>query len=63
MLTHRNPETDIKSEVVSIFRDKFTSVFQMLCKWCPVYSGRDSVLGFQWELREPVIMMLKEKYK
>ncbi len=35
----------------------------MLCKRCPAYSGRDSVLGFQWELREPVITMLREKYK
>ncbi|SMG66714.1 hypothetical protein BMETH_695_1 [methanotrophic bacterial endosymbiont of Bathymodiolus sp.] len=35
----------------------------MLCKRCPAYSGRDSVLGFQWELWEPVITMLREKYK
>jgi len=63
MLTHRNPESDIKSEVVSISHDKFTGELQMLCKRCPVYSGRDSVLGFHWELREPVVMMLREKYK
>ena len=23
----------------------------MLCKRCPAYSGRDSILGFSWELR------------
>jgi len=33
----------------------------MLCKRCPAYSGRDSVVGFQWELREPVITMLRKK--
>jgi hypothetical protein len=26
---------------------------------CPAYSGRESVLGSSWELREPVVMMLK----
>ena len=31
----------------------------MLCKWCPAYSGRESLLGFLRELREPVIMMFK----
>jgi len=35
----------------------------MSSKRCPAYSGRDSVLGFQWELREPVIAMLRKKYK
>ena len=31
--------------------------------WCPAYSRRDFVLGFSWELREPVITMIREKYK
>jgi hypothetical protein len=35
----------------------------MLCKRCPAYSGRDSILGFQWELWEPVVKVLSEKYK
>jgi len=63
MLTHRNPLSGIKTRGVSIFWDKLTSEVQMLCKQCPVYSRRESVLGFHWELREPVVMMLREKYK
>ena len=59
MWTRRNPETDIKTGGVSIFRDQFASELRMLCKRCPAYSGHDSVLGFSWELREPVITMFK----
>ncbi len=59
MWTRRNPETDIKTGGVSISRDQFASEFRMLCKRCPAYSGHDSVLGFTWELREPVITMFK----
>ena len=59
MWTRRNPETDIKTGGVSIFRDKSASVLRMLCRRCPAYSGRDSISGFLWELREPVITMLK----
>lgn len=32
---------------------------RMPCKRCPAYSGRDSLLGFLRELREPVVMMFK----
>jgi len=63
MLTRRNPENDIKTEGVSIPRDKLAGEFRMLCRRCPAYSRHDSVLGSLWELREPVITMLREKYK
>jgi len=63
MLTRRNPENDIKTGGVSIPRDKLAGEFRMLCRRCPAYSGHDSVLGSLWELREPVIAMLREKYK
>ena len=59
MWTRRNPETDIKTGGVSIFRDESASELRMLCRRCPAYSGRESVLGFPWELREPVITMFK----
>lgn len=59
MWTRRNPETDIKTGGVSISRDESASEFRMLCRRCPAYSGRDSVSGFLWELREPVITMFK----
>ena len=59
MWTRRNPETDIKTEGVSILRDKSASELRILCRWCPAYSRRDSVSGFPWELWEPVIAMFK----
>ena len=61
MLTRRNTENDIKTGGVSISRDKLAGELRMLCKWCPAYSGRDSLPGFPWELREPVIAMPREK--
>jgi|AntRauMFilla1563_2_1112583.scaffolds.fasta_scaffold06824_3 hypothetical protein len=63
MLTRRNPETDIKTGGVSILREQFASELRRLCKRCPAYSGHDSVPGSSWELREPVIMMPREKCK
>jgi len=55
--------SDIKTGSARIFREESASVFRMLCRWCPAYSGRDPVLGFLWELRELVILMLREKGK
>ncbi len=59
MWTRRNPETDIKTRGVSISWDKLAGEFRMLRRRCPAYSGRESVSGSSWELREPVVMMLK----
>lgn len=63
MLTRRKPETDIKTGGVSISREQFASELRRLCKRCPAYSGHDFVPGSLWELREPVILMLREKCK
>ncbi len=63
MLTRRNSEIDIKTRGVSISWDKFAGEIRMLCKRWPAYSGRESLLGFLWELREPVVIMLREKDK
>jgi hypothetical protein len=35
----------------------------MLDKWCPVYRWHESNPGFSMELREPVVLMLKENIK
>jgi hypothetical protein len=59
MSTRRYSENDIKTRGVSIFWDQFAGEFRMLCKRCPAYSGRESLLGFLRELREPVTMMFK----
>ena len=61
MWTRRNPETDIKTGGVSIRWEESVGKFRMLHRWCPAYSGRDSVPGFFRELRKPVITMLREK--
>jgi len=59
MWTRRNPETGIKTKGVSISWDKSMSEFRMLHRRCPAYSGRESISGSSWELREPVVVMLK----
>jgi hypothetical protein len=35
----------------------------LLCRWCPAYRWRESDLGFYRELREPAVLMLREKRK
>lgn len=60
MWTRRNPETDIKTKGVSISWDKSMSKLRMLHRRCPAYSGRESISGSFWELREPVVVMPKE---
>ena len=35
----------------------------LLCRRCPAFRWRESDLGFYRELREPVVLMLREKRK
>ena len=63
VLTRRYFQTDVKTGGASIFRDNFTGVFRMLRKGCPAYSRHDAVSDALQELREPVVVMLREKYK
>lgn len=62
LLTCRKSEVTSKLDLVQESKINLQGIW-LLCRWCSAYKWRESDLGFCGELREPVVLMLREKFK